>query len=332
MSDRLDHIGRWLQHLFGTSSFVLKPASNDASFRCYWRVAGDGRTWIVMDAPPDKEDCRPFIDISRRLFEAGLNVPQVLAYDLEQGLLLLTDLGQDLYLEVLNPHTVERLYADAIEQLLIMQRNARIEHLPPYDRERLLEEMELFRVWLLARELGVSLDQHQQWMLDRVFTWLADSALTQPQVFAHRDYHSRNLLYTVENNPGILDFQDAVVGPVTYDLVSLLRDCYIQWPPRRVQAWALHYYQRALASDVIPELDTKLFLRWFDLMGVQRHLKASGIFARLWHRDGKPGYLSDVPRTLGYIIEVSHKYPELEGLRRLLLETVLPRLRPPPLS
>lgn len=332
MSDRLDHIDRWLQRILCTSSLALKPASNDASFRRYWRVACDGMTRIVMDAPPEKEDCRPFIDVSRRLLEAGLNVPQVLAQDLEKGLLLLTDLGQDLYLNVLNPHTVEHLYADAIERLLIMQRHARIEHLPPYDRKLLMEEMELFRIWLLGKELGVALNQQQHAMLDRLFTSLADSALAQPQVFVHRDYHSRNLLYTAENNPGILDFQDAVAGPVTYDLVSLLRDCYIKWPPRQVQAWALGYYKRALAFAVIPEVDTEVFLRWFDLMGVQRHLKASGIFARLWHRDGKPGYLSDVPRTLGYIVEVSRNYPELEELGHFLIETVLPSLGRPSLS
>ncbi len=328
MSDRLDHIDHWLQRILGSSSFELKPASNDASFRRYWRVTCNGMTRIVMDAPPTKEDCHPFVDVSRRLLEAGLNVPQVLAQDLEQGLLLLTDLGEDLYLNVLNPHTAERLYADAIEGLLTMQRQARVEHLPPYDRKRLREEMELFRVWLVGKELGIALSQEQHALLDRLFTALADSALAQPQVFVHRDYHARNLLYTVENNPGILDFQDAVVGPVTYDLVSLLRDCYIQWPAKQVQAWALGYYERARYAGLLPETHTEVFLRWFDLMGVQRHLKASGIFARLWHRDGKPGYLNEVPRTLGYIVEVSRNYPELEGLGQFLIEIAVPRLGP----
>lgn len=326
MSDRRWHIEQWLRRILGVASLELTPASNDASFRRYWRVAYQGITRIVMDAPPDKEDCRPFIDVSKRLLEAGLNVPEVLAQDLERGFLLLTDLGCDLYLTLLSAETVERLYADAIKRLVTMQKQARIAHLPPYDRRLLREEMELFRVWLVGQELGIALNPQQHKLLDRAFDLLADSALAQPQVFVHRDYHSRNLLYTTQNNPGILDFQDAVLGPVSYDPVSLLRDCYIHWPIEQVEAWAFGYYEQARQASLIPHISADVFLRWFDLMGVQRHLKASGIFARLWHRDGKPGYLPDVPRTLSYIVEVGPKYPQLKELHQFLVERILPAL------
>jgi aminoglycoside/choline kinase family phosphotransferase len=238
----------------------------------------------------------------------------------------LTDLGCDLYLTLLNPDTVERLYADAIKRLVIMQKQARIAQLPPYDRRLLREEMELFRVWLVGQELGIALKPQQHKRLDRAFELLADSALSQPQVFVHRDYHSRNLLYTAQNNPGILDFQDAVLGPVSYDLVSLLRDCYIRWPIEQVEAWVFSYYEQARQAGLLPHISADVFLRWFDLMGVQRHLKASGIFARLWHRDGKPGYLPDVPRTLSYIVEVGPKYPQLKALHQFLIERILPAL------
>jgi aminoglycoside/choline kinase family phosphotransferase len=326
MPERLEQIEKWLRQIMGASSFDLTPASNDASFRRYWRVAFNGTTRILMDAPPEKEDCRPFIEVSSRLFNAGLNVPDVLERNLERGFLLLTDLGNDLYLSSLNDASVERLYGDAIRRLVMMQADVRAEGLPPYDRRLLMQEMELFRVWLLGLELGLELDREQQAVLDEAFHFLADAALAQPQVFVHRDYHSRNLLVREENNPGILDFQDAVLGPVTYDLVSLLKDCYVRWPTERVRRWALDYYEEARDSGVLPEVGEALFLRWFDLMGAQRHLKASGIFARLWHRDGKRGYLKDVPRTVGYIVEVSGRYPELAGLHRLLVERVVPAM------
>jgi len=326
MSERLVHIEQWLRQVIDAPSFDITPASNDASFRRYWRVTFNGATRIVMDAPPDKEDCRPFIDVSSRLLDAGLNVPAVMERDLDLGFLLLTDLGNDLYLSMLNEDSVERLYGDAIERLLAIQADARAEGLPSYDRALLMQEMELFRVWLLGRELELELSLEQHAVLDRAFDFLAESALAQPRVFVHRDYHSRNLLVRAENNPGILDFQDAVWGPVTYDLVSLLRDCYVRWPPERVWRWALGYYEKAQVHGIMQGADQTTFLHWLDLMGVQRHLKASGIFARLWHRDGKPSYLNDVPRTLGYIVEVSERYPELADLQQLLVERAIPAM------
>ncbi len=326
MTVRYQNLVAWVQEVLGSSAFDIQPASNDASFRRYWRIYHDGVTRIIMDAPPDKEDCGPFIDISRRLLDTGLNAPEVLAVDLDNGFLLLTDLGQTLYLDCLSGDNVDRLYGDAIEGLLVMQRHARAEDLPPYDRDLLMREMMLFRDWLVARELNLELKSAQEEMLDTTFHWLADTALSQPRVFVHRDYHSRNLTYAQDINPGILDFQDAVLGPVTYDLVSLLRDCYVRWDPARVEAWVLAYHQRAREAGLLTGVTAAEFIRWFDLMGVQRHLKASGIFARLWHRDSKLGYLKDVPRTLNYILEVSPCYPELSPLYEFMRGQVMPAL------
>jgi aminoglycoside/choline kinase family phosphotransferase len=327
MPQRLELLSDWLSQVMAGSGVTITPASADASFRRYFRVilpgATVGSSLIAMDAPPDKEDTGPFVKISDILTKAGLHVPEVIEQNKEQGFLLLTDLGSQPYLEALNNHTVERLYADALAALLQMQCKAPREEgvLPPYDEALLLREMELFREWYLRRHRTLSLTASQQEMLDTVFRLLAESALAQPRVFVHRDYHSRNLMVTSENNPGILDFQDAVIGPVTYDLVSLLRDCYIQWPRDRVERWALDYLHRAAEAGVFemtPDIDDEQLLRWFDWMGVQRHMKATGIFARLWLRDSKKGYLGDIPRTLGYVQEVSARYPELHGLYTLL--------------
>lgn len=326
MPERYQELVQWVHHLVGGQPVEIKLASNDASFRRYWRIEYEGQTRIVMDAPPDKEDCRPFIDVARRLLQAGLNVPEVLEHDLGLGFLLLTDLGEALYLRMLNAGNVEQLYGDAMERLMSMQIKARADELPLYDRRLLMGEMELFRVWLVGKELRIDLSREQHEALDRVFTRLADAALSQPRVFVHRDYHSRNLMLTTDNNPGILDFQDAVLGPVTYDLVSLLRDCYIRWPPEQVETWAITYFEHARRAGILPNTDRAGFRRCFDLMGVQRHLKASGIFARLWHRDGKAGYLGDVPRTLQHVVTVAPRYRELADLEQLLTELVLPAM------
>ena len=320
MPQRVEALSQWLKGVLKRDGLRVAPASSDASFRRYFRVEGAGESRIVMDAPPEKEDTAPFIGVSQRLFAAGLNVPRVLEADTERGFLLLTDLGARSYLAALDEHSVEVLYGDALAALLAMQGRASTSALPPYDRSLLRAEMELFRHWYLERQLGLRLSAGQQQALDMTFELLAESALAQPQVFVHRDYHSRNLMVTQENNPGILDFQDAVRGPVTYDLVSLLRDCYIAWPRERVEGWALRYLRDAIAAGVVADIDQTTWLRWFDWMGVQRHLKASGIFARLNLRDAKPGYLSDIPRTLGYVREVSGRYGELEGLHALLDE------------
>jgi aminoglycoside/choline kinase family phosphotransferase len=324
---RLEQLKRWLDDELTFRDYTLNPASSDASFRRYFRVLHNGENFIVMDAPPDREDSRPFIEISRRLFDAGLNVPEVIDQDLAQGFLLLSDLGSTPYLGELNAASVERLYGDALGALASIQACAS-DGLPPYDRALLLREMELFREWLAGKHLGIELDAAQHAMLDAAFGLLADNALQQPQVFVHRDYHSRNLMVTRRNNPGILDFQDAVHGAITYDLVSLLKDCYIAWPRAQVEDWALGYQELALQSGLLREAqdDPHQFLRWFDLMGAQRHLKAAGIFARLNHRDGKSGYLGDIPRTLGYITDLSDRYPELAPLCTFIEQYVLPGL------
>lgn len=326
MPQRLEQLKHWLSHSLGLPDYRIAPASSDASFRRYFRIRFDGESRIVMDAPPDKEDSRPFVRIGRQLRSIGLNVPEILAEDLSQGFLLLSDLGSQQYLDVLDMQNVERLYGDAMGALATLQsRGPDGGELPPYDRELLWREMELFREWYLGKHLGVELDDSEHRLVDESFELLAESALEQPAVSVHRDYHSRNLMVS-EQNPGILDFQDAVYGPLTYDLVSLLRDCYIEWPRQQVEQWALGYQDMAVEHGILRERQEERFLRWFDLMGVQRHLKATGIFARLNHRDGKPGYLKDIPRTMGYVAEVCGRYPELSAFKALLEERVLSEL------
>ncbi|MBA3563751.1 MAG: phosphotransferase [Gammaproteobacteria bacterium] len=326
---RLTLLQRWLEDELGFSDYRLTPASGDASFRRYFRVTRESGSKIVMDAPPDKEDIAPFLHVASLLGALDLNVPAVLAEDRAQGFLLLSDLGSRTYLEALEGGAnFEALYADALGSLVRMQSMdaAAAGSLPPYDAALLAREMGLFRDWLCERHLGFSLVGSQAEALEQTFAFLSDAALEQPRVFVHRDYHSRNLMQTEARNPGILDFQDAVHGPVTYDLISLLRDCYVAWPAGRVREWALDYRERAAACEIPVGHDAAGFLRWFDLMGVQRHLKAAGIFARLKHRDGKPGYLADVPRTLGYVVAVAAGYPELAFLGELVATRVLPAL------
>jgi N-acetylmuramate 1-kinase len=317
----------WLTNSVGLTDFSIELASGDASFRRYYRlVMSDGASRIVMDAPPEREDCGPFVAVARHLGELGLNVPVVYEADLEQGFLLLSDLGNEHYLDQLGQGQEDSLYADALGALMVMQASAVMDGLPVYSQELLMQEMGLFREWLLNKHLGLVLDVGEQQMLDNFFDLLVTSALEQPQLFVHRDYHSRNLLVTPDPNPGILDFQDAVVGPITYDLVSLLKDCYISWPREQVKEWVFGYFDLAFQSGVLRKEHEGSFLRWFDLMGVQRHLKASGIFARLNIRDGKSGYLKDIPRTLNYIVELVPEYPELEQLAALISGRVLPAL------
>ncbi len=326
MSPRLEQLNRWLAKTVGLPPYEIAPASSDASFRRYFRITFNGESRIVMDAPPDKEDSHPFVAIGRQLHAIGLNVPEIIAEDLAQGFLLLSDLGTQQYLSALNENTVERLYGDALGALAVLQTSGPgSDALPPYEEALLRREMELFRDWYLGRHLGLTLDDGEQAVLDGTFALLVENALAQPQVSVHRDYHSRNLMVCA-HNPGILDFQDAVYGPVTYDLVSLLRDCYIAWPRQQVEQWVLGYHDIAIEHGILRGPQEERFLRWFDLMGGQRHLKATGIFARLNHRDGKPGYLHDIPRTLGYVTEVSGRYPELQPFLRLLEEHVLPTL------
>lgn len=333
MPERLKQIEVWLKTAADLTTADIRPASTDASFRRYFRVHSGDASYIVMDAPPDKEDMRPFLKVDTLFLEMGLNVPRVLQADIERGFYLLTDLGNEHYLQALNPATVQRLYGDALGALLVIQaQGPQAGELPAYDRPMLLREMALFRDWLVEAHLGMDLDAEQSAMLAQSCDLLAESALAQPQVCVHRDYHSRNLMVTPRHNPGILDFQDAVIGPFTYDLVSLLRDCYIAWPRAQVEDWAFGYRELALQSGVLREnlADERQYLRWFDWMGVQRHLKAAGIFARLYRRDGKPGYLADIPRTLGYVVEVAADYQELAGLAALAQTVIgaLPRALP----
>lgn len=282
-----------------------------------------------MDAPPEKEDCLPFIRVAGYLESMQLNAPRIIEANLDEGFLLLSDLGSKPYLDALleSPEDAERLYDDAISALLLMQRHGRAfqASLPPYGVARLHSELSLFHDWLCGTHLGLSFNDEQEAAWQACCDVLVKNALDQPQVFVHRDYHSRNLMVMPENNPGILDFQDAVEGPLTYDIVSLLKDCYVRWPAEQVRQWALSFYG-GLGQAMRAQVDERTFCRYFELMGVQRHVKAAGIFARLNHRDGKSAYLLDVPRTLAYIVEVGSTYPELEFLRRLVEEKVLPAM------
>lgn len=318
MSDRYNALCDWLETVVPGTVASMVPASNDASFRRYFRIRHSGSSYIVMDAPPP-EDCAPFITLATALAELGLYVPDVLAGAPEQGFLLLTDLGPCTYLDVLSAHNVDALYADALTALARLQLHGDPASplLPVYDAALLGRELSLFPEWFLSAYRGIVLESADQAIWDAACQVLIASALEQPRVWVHRDYHSRNLMATVPN-PGVLDFQGAVVGPVTYDLVSLLKDCYIAWPRAQVEAWALGHRSRLQQAGFAGLDDPRQFLRWFDLMGAQRHLKAIGIFARLHLRDGKPNYLPDIPRTLDYVHDVCARYPDLADFGALL--------------
>ena len=302
---------------------TLQPASSDASFRRYFRWQHGEHSLIVMDAPPPQEDCRPFVRIARLLASAGLNVPEILAEDLEQGFLLLSDLGRQTYLEVINPGNADGLMSEAIEALLKLQQLPLPADLPRYDEALLTRELALFPDWYLARELKVELNGEQRALWEQSCRLLIDSALAQPQVLVHRDYMPRNLMISLPN-PGVLDFQDAVVGPVTYDITCLFKDAFLSWPAERVDRWMRHYWQRAGECGVPVQAEFEDFLRASDLMGVQRHLKVIGIFARICHRDGKPRYLQDVPRFFAYLNQVLARRSELAPLGALLAQLPIP--------
>jgi aminoglycoside/choline kinase family phosphotransferase len=317
---------RWVRDDLGFADGGIAPASADASFRRYFRVtppadAPSHEPFIVMDAPPDKEDLGPFLRVAKLLAQWGLNVPVVLARNVEEGLLLMTDLGSEQYLPALAAgRDVERLHSDALAALLAMQTadDGDARDLPPYDETRLRDEMGLLPEWFLGRHLGIDLDDAGRALFATLGEFLIDSALAQPRVFVHRDFHSRNLMLCDRRNPGILDFQDAVHGPITYDLVSLLKDCYIAWPEGRVRGWALRHRARLLEAGVAAGADDAEFLRWFDLMGLQRHIKVLGIFARLHYRDHKPQYLSDLPRVFDYVRAAAARYPETAAFAGML--------------
>jgi len=324
---RLTALTRWVVETLGFTDGRIEPASADASFRRYFRVTRRDTTCIVMDAPPDKEDLGPFLSVARTLAGLKLNVPIVLAREQAQGFLLLSDLGTRQYLDALvEPADVDRLYDDALAALVRLQTSGGMAaaELPPYDAALLLREMQLFPEWFLDKHLGLRLGAAEWALMQRLFGVLTDSALAQPTCFVHRDYHSRNLLVCDADNPGILDFQDAVRGPVTYDAVSLLKDCYIEWPAARVRSWALAYRDRLLHAGFALHGDAAEFIRWFDLMGLQRHVKVLGIFARLFYRDGKSGYLKDLPRVLEYARAAASAYPETAEFAAFLTQRVEP--------
>ena len=318
--ERLGAVAQFAGQALGAMAFSIAPASSDASFRRYFRITAGPNSWIAMDAPPEKEDLALFVKIARRFRALGLHVPEVLACDLDAGFALLSDLGHVPYLQALNDETADRLYGDALGALVVLQTGTFADpgFLPPYDEALLRQEMERFPEWYLRRYLGLTPTDAQRQMLEAAFARLVASALDQPQVWVHRDYHTRNLLVNNIHNPGILDFQDAVLGPITYDLVSLLKDCYIAWPRARVVDWVKGYCALARESGLHCCKDDTLFLEWFDRMGIQRHLKVAGIFARLHLRDGKSGYLADLPLTMRYLKEATALYPDLAALHHLL--------------
>jgi aminoglycoside/choline kinase family phosphotransferase len=312
---RLALVNHWLTHDLKLPVLGIAPASSDASFRRYFRVTHRNGTFIVMDAPPDKEDVRPYLKVGALLESLGVHVPRVHEADAARGLVLLEDLGTTQYLGQLNGATVDALYGDALATLATVQTRGleAAQQLPPYDRTQLLNELELMPHWFCGRHLELDLEPAVRAMLSQAFEFLMAEALAQPQVFVHRDYHSRNLMVLSQRNPGVLDFQDALRGPIGYDLVSLLKDCYIAWPRERVVAWVSAHAAKLRAGGAsAPE--ARELLRWFDLIGVQRHLKVLGIFARLWYRDGKVGYLRDLPLTLQYVLDICPAYPELHEL------------------
>lgn len=309
----------WLRNTLGDPAATLAPASVDASFRSYWRTWRGERSCILMDSPPAQEDPAPWLQIGARLAAAGLHVPAVHAHDLQQGFLLIEDLGDRLYLPALNDASVDALYGDAMDALLRMQRDVDVAGMPSYDRAFLQRELEIMPEWFLTRHLGFTPECGEWDVLEAAFALLLASAVEQPRCFVHRDFHSRNLLVVDSNNPGIIDFQGALFGPITYDLASLLRDCYIRWERERVEAWAENYRRRLHAAQLIgADIDQERFRRWFDLIGLQRHIKVLGIFCRLHYRDGKQGYLADLPRVYDYAIEVAGRYPELADFTTLL--------------
>ena len=319
MTDRSAARLDWARSVLDAPALTLEPASSDASFRSYWRTRHEGESWIVMDSPPALEDPRPWLAIGERLAAAGLHVPAVRAKDLDQGFLLIEDLGNRLYLSELNEHNADALYGDAMDALLRMQTRMDYRDLPPFDGEVLVRGLEVMPEWFLSRHLGHTPSCEEWDVLEAAFGAIVRNALEQPRCFVHRDYHSRNLLIVGSNNPGVIDFQGALGGPVTYDLASLLRDAYIVWPRERVEGWVDSYRQRLLDAGVIDAaVDTARFLRWFDLTGLHRHVRVLGQFYRLWYRDGKPGYLADVPRVYAYVVSVASRYPELADFAALL--------------
>ena len=326
---RLALLQGWLARDLGLRPARIEPASSDASFRRYFRVVCDDSTFVAMDAPPATEDIRPYLHVTALLEPLGVHVPHVYEADAARGFVLLEDLGSTHYLARLGAgDDPQRLYGDALQALAEIQLRgaAAAAELLPYDRAPLARELALMPEWFLDRHLALELTPGEREMIVASFEFLIAEALQQPEVFVHRDYHSRNLMVVEERNPGVIDFQDALRGPIGYDLVSLLKDCYISWPRQRVLEWVNGYRSLLQSRGGRVGGSPAQFLRWFDLIGVQRHIKVLGIFARLWYRDGKPGYLRDLPLTLDYVREGCRLYPELAELSEFFERRVAPEL------
>lgn len=328
MDSRLSALTAWVAQQPGLESAQPVAVSGDASFRRYFRVsrADDGQTFIVMDAPPEKENVQPFVAIANHWHDEGVHVPAMHAQDIDQGFLLLDDFGDTLLLGQLNDENVDHYYGQALTALARIQQTSEPTDypLPPYDAALLDREMALFRDWLVEKHLGLTLSGQEHCLLDTAFALLKEAALAQPEAPVHRDYHSRNLL-VVDDDLGIIDFQDAVHGPITYDLVSLIKDCYIRWPEERISRWVEDFRQMTHNTG-LHRADAETFRQWVELMGMQRHLKAAGIFARLAIRDGKPRYLEDIPRTVGYLAEASARQPALRHFNEWLEARIIPAL------
>jgi hypothetical protein len=317
---RLTALRQWLCTIPGHAEFDLAPASADASFRRYFRATlPDGATRIVMDAPPPQEDCRPFVHVAGLMLAAGVHVPTVIAQDLDRGFLLLSDLGRQTYLEVIDQNNAAALFSSATDALVRWQLASRDGALPPYDEALLRRELSLFPDWYITRHLGIELSASQRETLESMFTMIVQGNLAQPTVFVHRDYMPRNLMVS-DPNPGVLDFQDAVIGPITYDVASLMRDAFLSWDEEQVIDWTVRYWEKARAARLPVDDDFGQFYRDFEWMGLQRHLKVLGIFARINYRDGKPRYLADTPRFIRYVRDVTSRYGALKPLAKLLDE------------
>ncbi len=319
--DRLILLNEWIVENLGDIEYSLTPISGDASFRRYFRLVTPQARYIAVDSPPEKESNDAFVNVTHLLGAEGLPVPHIYYSSLDFGFFLLSDLGDKLLLNVLTIENVDNFYHQALDALLLIQQTEATS-LPAYNESLLLQEMELFREWFLIKHLNLSLNEHDTSMFDNTFNALMRNATEQPQVFVHRDYHARNLMVIEGKYPGIIDYQDAVLGPVTYDLVSLLRDCYISWPNKIVHELTLGFHKKLVENRIIPEVNDMTFSRWFDLMGIQRHLKAIGIFSRLNIRDNKPNYLEAIPRTLTYIKSAAAHYPETKCLAEFINNNV----------
>ena len=317
MDIRLQQLRNWISSELAIAPFEIEPASADASFRRYFRVTTGSQSYIAMDAPPEKEDVRPFLNAAEALSTVDVNVPEVFHENVEQGFLLLEDFGDRIYLDELLEEP-ESLYRHAIDALLKVQRgdtDNTARHIPRYDHDKLLEELDLFENWFINKHLGETLNADSELVLAQTKELLIEACLEQPQVWVHRDYHSRNLMITDSNSPGVIDFQDMVIGPIAYDLASIFKDCYIEWPRDRQLSWLAEYHAKAIQELALTPFSLDELIRWYDLTGLQRHLKVLGIFCRLNYRDGKEVYLGDLPLVASYTLEVLEHYPELKDFK-----------------